>query len=60
MITTILQKCLDELAKEKPDLRYIKGMIEVLLASQPQIAKYVILRQRNSSIKYAGRWSIHP
>lgn len=36
MITTILQKCLDELSGDKPDLSYIRGMIEVLLASQPQ------------------------
>ena len=34
MITTILQKCLDELSKESPDLSYIRGMIEVLLATQ--------------------------
>lgn len=34
MIRTILSKCLEELQKEKSDLSYIRGMIEVLLASQ--------------------------
>jgi len=37
MITTILEKVLGELEKEKPDLSYIRGMIEVLLASQPKL-----------------------
>ncbi len=32
MIQTILQKVLDNLNLEKPDLSYIKGMVEVLLA----------------------------
>ena len=34
MIQTILQKCLTELNCEAPRLDYIRGMIEVLLASQ--------------------------
>lgn len=29
---TILQKCVDELKTEKPDLSYIRGMIETLIA----------------------------
>jgi len=41
MIQIILQKCLDELAKDNADLSYIKGMLEVLLATQPQIAPAV-------------------
>ncbi len=31
----ILQKVLDELAKEKPDLSYIRGMLETLLEGLP-------------------------
>ena len=34
MIQTILEKILGELGQEKPDLSYIRGMVEVLLASQ--------------------------
>lgn len=30
MNTKILQKCLDELNKEKPDISYVKGMLETL------------------------------
>ena len=41
-INSILQKCLDELGKEKADLSYIKGMLEVLLATQPQQSKQFI------------------
>lgn len=29
---TILQKCVDELKAENPDLSYIRGMIETLIA----------------------------
>jgi len=43
MITSILQKCLDELVKESPDLSYIRGMLEVLLATQPQQTKQVFM-----------------
>jgi hypothetical protein len=43
MVSTILTKCLDELGKDKPDLSYIRGMIEVLLASQPQQTKQVFV-----------------
>lgn len=32
MNNKILQKCLDEVNKETPDLSYIKGMLETLLA----------------------------
>ena len=28
--TKILQKCIDELNKENPDLSYLKGMLETL------------------------------
>ena len=41
MISTILEKCLVELGKPSPDLSYIRGMIEVLLASQPQPTRAV-------------------
>jgi hypothetical protein len=34
MIQNILQKVLEELQKENPKLDYIRGMIEVLAASQ--------------------------
>lgn len=34
MITSILEKCLAELGKETPRLDYMRGMLEVLLASQ--------------------------
>lgn len=34
MIPTILSKVLEELQKEKPDLSYIRGMVEVLLAQE--------------------------
>lgn len=34
MIQSILQKCLDNLNAATPDLSYIRGMIEVLLAMQ--------------------------
>jgi hypothetical protein len=37
MIYTILEKCLAELDKEEIDASYLKGMIETLLAMQPQI-----------------------
>ena len=43
MITTILEKCLAELGKESPDISYIRGMIEVLLASQPQTKQEVAI-----------------
>lgn len=32
MIQAVLQKCLDNLNAENPDLSYVRGMIEVLLA----------------------------
>lgn len=31
MNTRVLQKCLDELKKEKPDMSYIRGMLETLV-----------------------------
>lgn len=31
MNTQILQKCLDELKQEKPNIEYIKGMLETLI-----------------------------
>lgn len=31
MNTNILQKCIEELKKESPDLSYIKGMLETLV-----------------------------
>lgn len=31
MNTTILQKCVDELKNEKPDIRYILGMLETFI-----------------------------
>lgn len=34
MVSTVLNKILDELNKEAPKLDYIRGMIEVLIASQ--------------------------
>lgn len=34
MIPTILNKILEELNKESPKLDYIRGMVEVLLASE--------------------------
>lgn len=38
MNTQILQKCLDELKKEQPNIEYIKGMLETLiLLSNPII-----------------------
>lgn len=41
MNTKILQKVLEELNKEKPDISYIRGMVEVLAsneeASNPQL-----------------------
>jgi hypothetical protein len=38
MISTILEKCLEELSNETPRLDYIRGMLEVLLASQEKVA----------------------
>lgn len=35
MIQQILEKCLAELSNESPRLDYVRGMLEVLLASQP-------------------------
>lgn len=32
MQNSILQKCVDELNKENPDLSYVKGMLETLIA----------------------------
>jgi hypothetical protein len=32
----ILQKCIDELAKENPKLDYIRGMLEVLVEQEPE------------------------
>lgn len=39
MNINILKKCLDELAKEKPSLDYLKGMLETLseLEAQPML-----------------------
>lgn len=38
MNTQILQKCLDELKKDEPNIEYIKGMLETLiLLSNPLI-----------------------
>ncbi len=36
MNTTILEKVIAELKNEKPDLSYIRGMIETLLEMQPK------------------------
>jgi len=30
MNASVLKKCIDELAKDKPDLSYIRGMLETL------------------------------
>jgi hypothetical protein len=34
MYKTILEKCLAELAKDKPELAYIRGMLETLIEIQ--------------------------
>lgn len=34
MIQSVLEKCLGNLNLDKPDLSYVKGMLEVLLAMQ--------------------------
>lgn len=31
MNTSVLKKCIEELGKEKPDLSYIRGMLETLV-----------------------------
>ena len=36
MQAKILQKCIDALNSEKPDLSYIKGMLETLIDLDPQ------------------------
>jgi hypothetical protein len=41
MLKSILQKCLTELACDKPDLSYIRGMVEVLLESQQEKAPFI-------------------
>ena len=51
MITTILQKCLDELSKESPDLSYIRGMIEVLLATQEKPVQSIIMTKQDGTYK---------
>lgn len=38
---TILQKCVDELKTEKPDLSYVRGMIETLIAVAEKAPVYV-------------------
>lgn len=43
MIETVLTKCLENLQTEVPDLSYIRGMLEVLLAAQPQKATAGVL-----------------
>lgn len=43
MNTTILRKCIDELAKDTPDISYVKGMLETLaeLNSNPTNVPYI-------------------
>lgn len=38
----ILQKCVDELAKSEPDLSYVRGMLETIIAMNPQGGKPVV------------------
>ena len=52
MITTILSKVLDELQKPSPDLSYIRGMVEVLLASQPNDAPTLVCKSTPVSREY--------
>ena len=43
MIAEVLRRCLDELGKDSPRLDYVRGMVEVLLASQekPVVAQII-------------------
>jgi len=45
MITIILEKVLAELNSDAPRLDYIRGMVEVLLASQPKAPSVVVKSQ---------------
>lgn len=38
----ILQRISDELAKEKPDLSYMKGMVDTLLSMDTSVASVVM------------------
>ena len=35
MNTIILKKCLDELTQDKPNIDYVRGMLETLIEMQP-------------------------
>ena len=51
MQQTILQKCVEELTKETPDLSYIRGMLETLIALNvptPYIAQNIVQNSTNN------------
>ena len=51
MIQTILQKALNNLNAEKPDLSYVRGMLEVLLAIQEKEVQPVIITKQDGTYK---------
>lgn len=60
MQTKIIQKALDELKSEKPDLSYVRGMLETLVEMQelPQIVdrdkQAVVLLNSGTSATYTA------
>ena len=54
MNTKILQKCLDELKKEQPNVDYIRGMLETLveMGDQVVVTRAVVEPVKESSIAF--------
>lgn len=60
MNTQILQKCLTELQKEEPDISYLKGMIETLIAlDTPQNRQFISSTQQATNVQNIAGTSEH-
>lgn len=49
MNTKILQKCVDELNEEKPDISYLRGTLETLIEMEPKPLGNVLFSMASKS-----------
>lgn len=54
MNTNILNKCIEELKKDEPDLSYLRGMLETLMELQGSSARTITTTIQSNDKRFAG------